>query len=148
MDGDTENLDLVINGAYMIKKCSICGGTGSINDAEPGDTSFKTYPCPVCDIIREIKSDNPELMFVHERNCDIVAVTGFLFTYAIITGVTRDGYENRYCYHNIESAVVALMEDWEDEPTGWHRALYASGPIKKRCENCGTVYHDNDYHRC
>jgi len=32
----------------MGSQCDTCLGTGVVDDAEPGDISFNTYPCPDC----------------------------------------------------------------------------------------------------
>ena len=29
-------------------KCKTCGDVGTLNDADPGDTYFNTWPCPDC----------------------------------------------------------------------------------------------------
>lgn len=29
--------------------CGTCGGSGILDDAEPGDICFKTWPCPECE---------------------------------------------------------------------------------------------------
>jgi hypothetical protein len=54
------------------------------------------------------------------------AVLPMLFTHAIITMCNDDraevGYEDRWCYHHLPSAIVALSEwNGEGEPQGWHR---------------------------
>lgn len=53
-----------------------------------------------------------------------VAVIPFLFTTAVICGRTADraGYEDRWCYEDLGSAVAAF-EAWDGtgEPGGWHR---------------------------
>lgn len=52
------------------------------------------------------------------------AVAPMLFTMAIITGEIGDdsGYQDRWCYHNLISAILAL-DTWNGsgEPPGWHR---------------------------
>ena len=30
------------------KACKTCGGAGELNDADPGDTWFRTWQCPDC----------------------------------------------------------------------------------------------------
>lgn len=30
------------------RRCDKCHGTGECDDAEPGDMSFNTWPCPDC----------------------------------------------------------------------------------------------------
>lgn len=30
------------------RKCETCGGLGTVDDAEPGDISFRTFQCPDC----------------------------------------------------------------------------------------------------
>ena len=31
-----------------MRKCPICAGLGSYDDAEPGDIAFDTFPCNAC----------------------------------------------------------------------------------------------------
>lgn len=57
-----------------------------------------------------------------------VAISPFIFTHAIVIGLSGDysGYiNNRWCYESFADALKALNE-WESkgfkgEPTGWHR---------------------------
>jgi hypothetical protein len=49
----------------------------------------------------------------------------FLFTSAIISGISPGGYEDRWCYTTLNDAVGALAvwklhPEWP-EPEGWHR---------------------------
>jgi hypothetical protein len=52
-------------------------------------------------------------------------ITKLRFTYAILAGIDRWGYERRWCYESYADALRALAEwttrDGEDEPGGWHR---------------------------
>jgi hypothetical protein len=67
-----------------------------------------------------------------------VAILPLLFTHAVIIGKMHDrtSYDDRWCYHDWDSAAKA-MEEWngEGEPTGWHRhpasgRRYIDGELK------------------
>ena len=52
-------------------------------------------------------------------------IKSFMFTWAIISGMDRYGYEDRWCYHDLMMAAEA-MRHWVEDPTaaepfGWHR---------------------------
>jgi hypothetical protein len=50
------------------------------------------------------------------------ALTPMMFTTAIVSGINRYGYEDRWCYHKVADAIKALAEwDGTGEPKGWHR---------------------------
>lgn len=52
------------------------------------------------------------------------AIQPMIFTHAIIVGQMGDetGYDDRWCYHTLKAAEVAL-DAWNGigEPEGWHR---------------------------
>lgn len=52
------------------------------------------------------------------------AIMPLAFTHAIITGINKWGYDDRWCYKTYMMARDAL-EDWDGadgtEPEGWHR---------------------------
>jgi hypothetical protein len=52
----------------------------------------------------------------------VVALYQYMYTWAILTGITWDGYVDRWCYHDFERAKTAF-DAWDGtgEPTGWHR---------------------------
>jgi hypothetical protein len=54
----------------------------------------------------------------------IVVINKFMFTWAILSGLTSYGYEGRWCYTSYEAAKAAL-DAWDgadgSEPRGWHR---------------------------
>ena len=53
-----------------------------------------------------------------------MAIRPFLFTHAIVTGKMGDrtSYDDRWCYHSLEAALVAFHNwDGTGEPAGWHR---------------------------
>lgn len=53
------------------------------------------------------------------------AIYPFIYTHAIILVTRRGydtGYEDRWCYHTYEDALVAMaVWDGTGEPKGWHR---------------------------
>lgn len=52
----------------------------------------------------------------------IVALGKFLYTCGIMVGLDDHGYLCRYCYHNEDEAMIALLKwigDDEDEPVGY-----------------------------
>jgi hypothetical protein len=52
------------------------------------------------------------------------AIYPLLYTNAVIVGLmgARWGYQDRWCYHSYELALVALLAwDGTGEPQGWHR---------------------------
>ena len=52
----------------------------------------------------------------------ICAICRFIYTVAILVDVHDYGYEDRYCYHDMDSAVEALKKwDGTGDPEGWHR---------------------------
>lgn len=59
-----------------------------------------------------------------KSDAGIVAIYEFLWSFAILSGVSRDGYEDRWCYPTYEAARTAL-DRWDGadntEPEGWHR---------------------------
>ena len=49
-------------------------------------------------------------------------IARFMYTTAILYGLTRTGHRNRWCYHTAADARRALDEwDGVGEPKGWHR---------------------------
>lgn len=52
-------------------------------------------------------------------------ITKLTFTYAILAGIERWGYDRRWCYETYTDALRGLVEwsmrNGEGEPTGWHR---------------------------
>jgi hypothetical protein len=71
----------------------------------------------------------------------LACVTRFLYTDAILAGVTERGYQDRWCYAHGYAAEDAL-EDWmanfatQSEPQGWHR----HPPTGRRRREDGTEY--------
>lgn len=56
----------------------------------------------------------------------LAAVVKLLFTYAIVSEVSRVGYVRRWCYSE-RMACLDAFEQWEDvktHPEGWHRAVH------------------------
>ena len=56
------------------------------------------------------------------------AIIPFMFTYGIIVRTIEGqsyGYEDRWCYHFLDEALVAFVaweeKKFEGEPEGWHR---------------------------
>ena len=52
-------------------------------------------------------------------NHQICVVRRYLYTYALVVGVTDTGYQRRYCYEE-ESEAVAALSSWDgaDHPPG------------------------------
>lgn len=51
-------------------------------------------------------------------------INGFMFTVGILHGLDKSGYHDRWCYHSMSEAVLALAtwtETGAREPEGWHR---------------------------
>lgn len=66
-----------------------------------------------------------------------IAITPFLFTWAIIADVTETGYEDRWCYHELVDAIQAFSEwDGVGEPKGWHRHPNSG----RRVDEHGNIY--------
>jgi hypothetical protein len=54
----------------------------------------------------------------------VCAIARFLYTHAIVSDLSRWGYEGRWCYRTYEAARAALAAwDGKDgtEPAGWHK---------------------------
>lgn len=68
---------------------------------------------------------------------EFAAIRTFVFTCAIIYGMTPWGHDERWCYRTYEDAKKAL-DAWngEGEPEGWHRHP-ASG---RRRDEAGNEY--------
>lgn len=61
-------------------------------------------------------------------NDEIAGVAKFIFTYGLVTGLTRDSYRARYCYENLQDACKALTKwDGDGDPSGPWIKLKAFG---------------------
>ena len=75
------------------------------------------------ELLDYLKNEGYTLLKVFEDG-NISGILNLIYTCAIVSGLTKTGYENRWCYHDEISAIVALTNwDGEDgtEPDGWHR---------------------------
>ena len=79
--------------------------------------------------------------FTQMSDGTLSCVARFMFTWAILSKLTREGYEDRWCYHDRYKAEDAL-EEWADnyetqlEPAGWHRHPMSG----RRIREDGTEY--------
>lgn len=67
----------------------------------------------------------PGITDVQEKgDAGYVCIQRFLFTHAILAGLTRWGYGDRWCFKDYAAAKAAL-DAWDGqdgtEPSGWHR---------------------------
>lgn len=63
--------------------------------------------------------------YLHVRELPEAGICGIMpmmFTHALIAGMNRYGYEDRWCYRS-EAAALAALDAWDGsgEPAGWHR---------------------------
>lgn len=62
--------------------------------------------------------------FQDKGDAGCAAVFPYMYTWAILSGLTRTGHEDRWCYKTYAAAKAAL-DAWDGrdgtEPTGWHR---------------------------
>jgi hypothetical protein len=78
-------------------------------------------------LVKELKEGNPTyLTYLEMPDGSLCCIARFAFTYAILSGLNNWGYEDRWCYHDITTALQALIEwaefyDTQDEPRHWHR---------------------------
>lgn len=72
-------------------------------------------------LIRSLRQDN-YVDIKRMPNGDYVALFQFMYTWAIMSGLSIYGYEDRWCYSSYEKAKAAL-DAWDGtgEPEGWHR---------------------------
>lgn len=51
----------------------------------------------------------------------IAGIDRLLFTTGLFLGITRTGYERRFCFADHERALIELfkLQSEDDEPTGW-----------------------------
>lgn len=59
----------------------------------------------------------------------IAGMTRLMFTKAIVLGLTKDGWEYRYCYEDFGRASheFAKIKTVDDVPSGWVARRYGSG---------------------
>lgn len=94
-------------------------------------------------LIAKLQEDNAEYYTDYTELPDgsLACVCRFIFTYAVLKGLTDWGYSDRWCYHHLYDASDAL-EEWTEnfttqtEPGNWHRHP-ATG--RRRRED-GTIY--------
>lgn len=63
-------------------------------------------------------------MYKEFEDGEEAGVIELMFTYAIVSGLSGFGYEDRWCYHSQDAAEKALTEwdgEYGTEPEGWHR---------------------------
>lgn len=76
---------------------------------------------------RDYLAENGHTLITITESGRWVAVYNFLFTCAILEGHIDDltTYSNRWCYSSFDKTVDSLnqwlLNNLEDEPTGWHR---------------------------
>lgn len=72
------------------------------------------------------------LNYVEFENGRNAALLPFIFTFAIVTDITTEGYRERYCYHDATDCRGAL-KDWNGEghPEGWHRHMSPRKPDRR-----------------
>lgn len=64
--------------------------------------------------------------FIIMPSGEIACIQRFLFTYAIVYGISEDLYLDRWCFHSYQDALFSLqhwVKNFENmlEPIGWHR---------------------------
>jgi hypothetical protein len=64
--------------------------------------------------------------FIVMPSGELACVNRYLFTHAITYGISRDLFEDRWCYHTYADALTALIHWYKNfdampEPDGWHR---------------------------
>lgn len=77
------------------------------------------------DWLEQYKDDmNGNMIYRPVNNEEYIAIIPFIYTYGIIKGRFDNelGYEDRWCYHDLEAAKKAF-DEWDGigEPDGWHR---------------------------
>jgi hypothetical protein len=74
---------------------------------------------------REIAEKNGYAFYVVLPSGVDAAICKYIHTYGILSELTEWGFGDRWCYHTLAGAIVALGE-WverggEGEPQNWHR---------------------------
>lgn len=88
---------------------------------------LETNEMTICTLTPEqLREEGYDMVFTLP-NGDLYALYPFLFTVAIIGPLDNYGYDNRWCYHDLNHAQGAFM-DWmaagyAGEPQGWHRHI-------------------------
>lgn len=76
------------------------------------------------DVFDEFKEylESMEYTDVVIKNGRICGLYRFAFSTGLLADMYDTGYGERWCYHTMAEAKLAL-EEWDgvDEPTGWHR---------------------------
>lgn len=57
---------------------------------------------------------------IEAKGDKLCGITPFIFTVAIVCGINANTYDFRYCYHNLQEALIAF-NDWDGigEPEGY-----------------------------
>jgi hypothetical protein len=79
----------------------------------------RTAEAPAGELLAWLARNYAEIRVLPDGS--VAALSPLMFTTGLYMGVTRWGYERRYCYKDpgaARAALVALGSD-EDEPAGW-----------------------------